>query len=543
MSSLASLIVAPRHRLLSYFLLWLILFLAALGLGLGVLLVQVSEQVRRDRDAELTRIAAARDVVVTTLRKLNDEAPARGCSKALQVAMQRVAFLPDGLNKFLYAPDGVVHCSTNRTAFDPPYELGEADIRSGDANGLNLWIDRDLSYITHVARVGSIAALGDFAVVLPPRGSGGADAAWFDREVVIVAPEGRVWNVGGEEGLYRNLAGEGVQGLSKWFGLSGITCDAQSRHCVASNVYLAALGREWPAMVLLVVALAAAVAWLMTNYIVKGMKRYWSFEARFRRHFEHVVAFYQPIVDLRSGQVSGCEVLARWCDIDGTIVPPDKFLGIVEKTNRTAEFTRLIVDRAYEELSAHIPEGRRLQVNFNIFGCDLFSETLLPIFDTFDRQPKNFDAAVELLENQDVDFECAQTAILALKAAGLKVYIDDFGIGYSSIERAATLAVDGVKLDRTFAMAPANTILERLLVQILDMLTIPGRTVVVEGVETKARLNLLRETGNVDYVQGYGISRPLPIHDFVAFLEKWPGLQSHVPTTRPQASVAAGARG
>jgi EAL domain-containing protein (putative c-di-GMP-specific phosphodiesterase class I) len=84
----------------------------------------------------------------------------------------------------------------------------------------------------------------------------------------------------------------------------------------------------------------------------------------------------------------------------------------------------------------------------------------------------------------------------------------------------AKLAVHGVKLDRSFAMSPPDSVMGRMLVQVIEMIKTSGRLIVVEGVETQARLNLLRSTGLVDCVQGYVISRPLGIDELVAFLRK-----------------------
>ena len=231
-----------------------------------------------------------------------------------------------------------------------------------------------------------------------------------------------------------------------------------------------------------------------------------------------MVVAYQPVLDLRSGKISGCEVLARWRDIDGTIVAPSRFIDIVERTGRTEEFTRLVADRAYEELSACLPSATRLQMAFNVFACDLDSAKLLAIYSRFLDGDRRLEPAIELVENQDIDFEDAERAIEELDWAGIKSYIDDFGIGYSSIERVATLAVHGVKLDRSFAMSPPDSIMGQMLVQVLEMIKTTGHLIVVEGVETEARLNLLRATGIVDCVQGYEISRPLGIDEFVAFL-------------------------
>ena len=146
-------------------------------------------------------------------------------------------------------------------------------------------------------------------------------------------------------------------------------------------------------------------------------------------------------------------MLARWRDIDGTIVAPKRFIDIVERTGRTLLFTQMVVDKAHEELRGRIASDLPLQVNFNVFARDLDSETLLRVFSKFIDSESLLSIAVELVESDAIDFEKAQLAIEELGRAGIKSYIDDFGTGYSSIERVARLAVHGVKLDRSFAMS------------------------------------------------------------------------------------------
>ena len=190
----------------------------------------------------------------------------------------------------------------------------------------------------------------------------------------------------------------------------------------------------------------------------------------------------------------------------------------MERTGHTLAFTQMVADKAHEELSGHLPADLPLQINFNVFASDFDSETLLRIFSKFAGRDSHLTVAVELVENDQIDFEKAQLPVEELGRAGIKTYIDDFGTGYSSIERVARLAVHGVKLDRSFAMSPPDSVLGRMLLQVIDMIKTSGHLIVVEGVETEARLNLLRSTGVVDYIQGYAVSRPVGIDEFIAFL-------------------------
>ena len=162
-------------------------------------------------------------------------------------------------------------------------------------------------------------------------------------------------------------------------------CDDERLYCVASRAKLFAWARDWALILSSVAVLAALFAWACATNIVGWLNRHWSFEARFSRYLDakSIVVTYQPVLDLRSGKISGCEVLARWRDIDGSIVAPSRFIEIVERTGRTEEFTRLVADRAYEELSTRLPSATRLQVAFNVFACDLDSARLLAIYSRF----------------------------------------------------------------------------------------------------------------------------------------------------------------
>ncbi|WP_442880036.1 EAL domain-containing protein [Aurantimonas sp. A2-1-M11] len=115
--------------------------------------------------------------------------------------------------------------------------------------------------------------------------------------------------------------------------------------------------------------------------------------------------------------------------------------------------------------------------------------------------------------------EHAQREIESLGEAGIFTYIDDFGTGYSSIQNLAALSVEGVKLDRAFAMAPVGSVMARMLHHAVEMIHCSGRVMVVEGIETAERLHeLFQMRPGIDYVQGYHISRPLSIQAFADFI-------------------------
>jgi sensor c-di-GMP phosphodiesterase-like protein len=514
-------VVGRRHSTLLLALLWTALFLGFLSLGWGLTLWQLKEFARGDREQELARVVDLRRHASNSLIQLQREAVGPPCSKEFLATMRRIAFLPDGLNEFLHAPGGMVKCSTSRSAFVTPLALGAPDISGNTPNAPRYWLHRDLRALGRPGVEGTIMAQGDFAVVIPSIEHLMTQSPWLSKELVVLGPEGAVWNVAGEEGVHRHVTEpRGFDPIGRLTTVEDTTCGDMGLHCISSKAMIIPWVREWITIPILVAGLAALLAWFTTSSIVRAIRRYWSFESRFLRTLDSVVVRYQPIVNIRSGKVAGCEVLARWRDADGTIVAPHGFLPIVERTKRTAEFTQIVVEKAFRELSESVPDRELLQVNFNVFGQDFEEATLLPIFGEHARAFRDrFAVAVELVESQNVELKDAVRTILELQRSGLKIYIDDFGVGYSSIERAATLPVDGVKLDRSFAMSNPDSILGRMLVQVLEMMKVSDCDVVVEGVETTRWIDLLRATGNVDYVQGFGISKPVDIEGFVAFLK------------------------
>jgi len=497
--------------------LWLTILTGLLAVGYAFIWFQIANNLRHDQNFELGRIDKVNADALYALKKSKLEVVAPACSQEFLTQLKRVAFLPDGLNEFFYAPSDNVLCSTTNPKFESPVPLGPADIIDA-ASGLALWLEKDLAPFGRPGSKGTILKSGDFAVAIPPHAGLQNIAGWLKKELVAVG--GQVWNVAGEPGVFGRRAGSTAFELSDLVTLGEVKCDHSTVYCIASEADLLAWAREWKIILLSVTILVAVFAWLCAATLKVALERYTSFDARFLRYLDvsTLVVAYQPIVDLRSGEISGCEVLARWRDVDGAIAFPDRFIDLVEKSGRTLSFTRMVVELAYEQLSARVPQGRALQVNFNIFPCDLDSRALLPILHCFLRKDDRFSVAVEIVETDEIDVSKAEPAIRDLRLAGIKTYIDDFGTGYSSIERIATVPVDGVKLDRSFAMAPSQSILGRMFVQVLELVKASGRVIVVEGVETESKLSTLRASGLADFAQGYGIARPLSIDEFIDLL-------------------------
>lgn len=520
MARFVNLFISDRHRPLLKVAVWLAFALLTLAASALIWRMHMQTYLHEEAQLSLKRADKLNGDISFAFAELNGSAHGMPCSPQFLRDLHRIAFRPDGLNEFIYAPGGTVLCSTSLHHGRAPVPLGPPDATYTDAGkpARSVWIAERLDVLDMPDVTGHIVLEEPFAIVVPPMLVTPNPVGWADQELVLASASQGALHIGGVPGLYEKAA-TGA-GETSWFDISEVACSAAHPFCVGIQTNLASVAGRLPGQVAIVIVLVGAYAMLLSAYTLKLIDRRWSMEARFLRNLNSssVTCAYQPILDLETGKISGCEVLARWRDLDGSVISPDTFIDIVSRAGKTLEFTKLVAERAHAELARELPNDARLQVNFNIFPKDLDSAKLSATFSMFEADRGRFTVALEIVESDDLSIEQAQNEIEALARKGMRVYVDDFGTGYSSIHRIAALAIHGVKLDRSFAMAPRDSLMARMLVHAVEMIASSGREIVVEGVETQERFDLLVESGRVSFAQGYLISRPLPIEGFRDFL-------------------------
>lgn len=520
MAKFISLLIERSHQRLTGFILWLVAFVLSLTLLAAFSAHQINATMVAEARLVLEPFVRLRSSVSATFEAMNMQLTAEPCTPEFHDQLRAVAFLPDGLNEFLYAPNGVAQCSVSQDL--APFDLGAPDIGAGAAP-VSFWFDKKLDFMGLNGHVGTVALAGPYGMVIPPQKHPDTPSRWMTHEVVAVAPNGSFWHRSGTWGVYESQREAGSLGnvlpLQNAAFYTRI-CDDGGLHCVATEAKLLDIASSGGMIALAGIAICALLAMGIAGQAHNALRAYWSFEARFRRNFtqDTIVCTYQPILSLTTGTITGCEVLVRWRDIDGTMVFPDQFLPIVEKHNLGRQLTEFVVRRAYEELSRQVPPNVKLQVNFNVFPTDFDAAWLRDTLVIFENSGNRFSIVVEIIENDEIHVEHTQREVEALRRYGIRTHLDDFGSGYSNIQHLATLGVDGVKLDRSFAMAADGSLMCKMLGNAIDMVHAAGHRITVEGVETEERLRMLKATGQVEYVQGYLISRPLDIARFVQFL-------------------------
>ena len=221
---------------------------------------------------------------------------------------------------------------------------------------------------------------------------------------------------------------------------------------------------------------------------------------------------YQPKIDLRRGQVVGVEALVRWEHPERGLVPPSEFVPFAEQTGVIRLLTRWVLEEALRQCGAWYATGLTLNVSVNVSTRDLLDRDLAQVVDEAARRhgvPTEL-LTIEVTESALVeDPQRAQETIRSLKQRGVRLSLDDYGTGYSSLANIQRLQFDELKVDRSFVTHMSRREKDSAIVRsTIELSHNLGLTVVAEGAEDVEVIAMLRELG-CDLIQGYAVSRPL----------------------------------
>lgn len=233
---------------------------------------------------------------------------------------------------------------------------------------------------------------------------------------------------------------------------------------------------------------------------------------------DEITPYYQPKVDINTCKVVGAEALARWITKEGKIVAPMEFIPVCERSGLIGMVDMVIFEKTLRFLKKQLDEGVNcvpISVNFSRLHLENpnFLDELVILTNKY-KVPNNL-IEIELtetviFENHDIIEELIEKAHLI----GMSISMDDFGTGYSSLHMLKDIPIDILKIDGSFLKGidtnGKNKIIFSAITKMVNDLNID---VVVEGVETEANVNLMKELGSI-VAQGYYYSRPLRELDF-----------------------------
>jgi len=236
---------------------------------------------------------------------------------------------------------------------------------------------------------------------------------------------------------------------------------------------------------------------------------------------DELVLHYQPKAALGSGEVTHVEALVRWQRPEHGLVPPNEFIPLAEHTGLIKQLSSHVLDAALRQLRGWLDSGIDLCVAVNLSARNLLeadlpdqiAELLLA------RRVPADKLILEITESTIMaDPARAMSVLTRLSEMGIRLSIDDFGVGYSSLSYLKQLPVDEIKIDRSFVAQMDDDEDDAFIVRsTIDLGRNLGLNVVAEGVETEAVWEELSELG-CDYAQGWFLGRPMPAADLAEWL-------------------------
>jgi EAL domain-containing protein (putative c-di-GMP-specific phosphodiesterase class I) len=233
--------------------------------------------------------------------------------------------------------------------------------------------------------------------------------------------------------------------------------------------------------------------------------------------------YYQPHVDLITGAVTGCEALIRWNHPVRGLVMPGQFIPFAEQIGFIGQIDAWVMRNAFEAARAVGGEHPGFRLYFNLSGRQVGDASIVHAFVEAARNGVELGRiGVEITETDAMrDVVATRRVCRALRRLNVRIAIDDFGTGYSSLSSLKLLPVDIVKIDRSFIAGiqndPHDGAIAETIIAIADRF---GFESLGEGAEELEEVAWLRHHG-CRYVQGYAIAHPLPLEEFVGWLETW----------------------
>jgi EAL domain-containing protein (putative c-di-GMP-specific phosphodiesterase class I)/CRP-like cAMP-binding protein len=233
---------------------------------------------------------------------------------------------------------------------------------------------------------------------------------------------------------------------------------------------------------------------------------------------------YQPIIDLTSNRIVGCEALVRWKHPTGELLLPSRFLSQVENSDLIIDLGYWLAEEACHFQSRLFNDFQHdLSVAINLSGKQFEDQFLIPnLADIMDRTGARRERIkFEITESLLIDNpELATQSLHQLKETGAKLAIDDFGTGYSSFSYLYRFPFDTLKIDRVFVSAMSHSEKSNQIVKSLVNLSHDlGMEVVAEGIETEHQAELMRNYKTA-FGQGFYFSRPVTETEFVKLLRR-----------------------
>lgn len=233
---------------------------------------------------------------------------------------------------------------------------------------------------------------------------------------------------------------------------------------------------------------------------------------------------YQPKLDLQTLEPVASEALVRWVTDSGKVITPEQFIHVAEVSGDINRLTEWAINAALREGSQLTVDGREYAVGVNISAPSIYHPSFIVMVQNalaiWDLSPQSLTLEITetiLMKNPETCFK----TLSSIRDMGVRISIDDFGTGFSSLSYFKKIPADEIKIDQSFIKALCeNPDDEKIVASIVDLSHKFGQRVVGEGIESRGTLDKLRDMG-CDIGQGYYLARPMDIETYQGWLENF----------------------
>ncbi|TMM46991.1 EAL domain-containing protein [Colwellia ponticola] len=442
-----------------------------------------------------------------TLNELNAKSP-NSCNETTLLNMSRAMFKSAYIKSVGFISDeGMLICTTGLGVLAEPQLQSGADYTT--TSGFKIWIDKELLLFDELYK-SLIIESKNFNAVLDSHNTYKLFPQSFDWQIIFMG-NNRQLHVLGDKNLFINKK---LIDENSLFEQSYTYCSLLSAHCVYLTFNKQQYYQRYSIVMMMIVVAAALLAYSSYITLIKIWKRRRSTKQRVKKGLASngFYPLFQPIVILETGEIVGCEVLARYQDSMGDIFP-DTFIPVIKDLNATWAFTDKLITKALTQINDVTLTN--FKVNFNIYPQDIGNENVLKLLTNHMIKQTKHNICIEIIEDEALSGSKVLHCLEQLVANGMTIAIDDFGTGYSNLKQISSIPCQILKIDRSFINdMEAGSIKSTLIPHIVSIAKKLSMDVVAEGVENSMQHDALLKIG-IKYGQGWGFGKPMTAEDFI----------------------------
>ena len=518
-----------RERNKAYFLGFLVLAAAvatAILLSYWLALRQLSERAQVVSIGLLKRTEEISIQIDRAFETLDKAATVNPCGPANLKLMREVALGAMRLQLVGYAPDGKLLCSSYGR-HDPPIDLGPRSYLS--SLGFELRTGRQLPFAGDTRFLLSTLKRSGYTVAVLPQLNNDfmSDKPAYGVGVYGASSRKPLYTSGVLQEAWLNLLPVEATSARAIDRELLVFVRRSERYDYAAYVALSLsdMHEDWRYYAAILVPLGVGTGLAMAVLLVALLRNRRSLNHQLRSALQRkdgLFLHFQPIVDLASGRWVGAEALLRWRQPDGSLVPPDTFIPMAERTGQIRKLSARmmeLLERDVVPLWRAFPE---FYISINLSAQDLADPQAVADLQALIQRAgvKPQQVMAEITERVLVHEETSRRHLALLRKSGVRVAIDDFGTGYCGLAYLTSLELDCLKIDKVFVDTIGTDAATRHVVgHIIEIGKSLELNMIAEGVETGAHADYLRQQG-VPCAQGWFYARPMPCAELQAALER-----------------------